>query len=122
MGRARLRLRGLYVGRKDDTMERGPMAGVDRAAVREGPLMKRDFLTMTYYIEIGTAAELIALHGSVDGAAGDGSGGVEIVSGWASDDPYQSIAVDVAHERGGEHEWVVLWTDTAGRGKAPKAL
>jgi hypothetical protein len=65
---------------------------------------------------------LIALHSLAHDAGGDGTGGVEIVSGWASDEPYHSIARDVAHERVGEHVWVIVWTDTAGRGNARTAL
>jgi chromosomal replication initiator protein DnaA len=75
-----------------------------------------------FYLEIGSEADLIALHGPI-GAGGAGRAeAVEIVSGWDSDEPYDVIAREVASERAGENVWVLLWTDTAGRGKARSIL
>ena len=73
--------------------------------------MERGFLTMTYYLEIGTAAQLIALHGLANDAGGDGTGGVEIVSGWASDEPYHSIAV-IFSSGGFSDDSSVVWATT----------
>jgi hypothetical protein len=84
--------------------------------------MERGLLTMTYYIEIGTAAQLVALHSLAHDAGDVGTGGVEVVSGWASDEPYSSMAVEIARQYLGEKIWVIVWTDTVGRGKARNAL
>ena len=56
-----------------------------------------------YYLEIGSAAHLLAFHGWVANGDQVRPTGVTIVAGWASDEPCQVLAQEVAHEWVGDH-------------------